>query len=75
MSSEGDGLSGLTVDRYDRWLVAQFSSLALYHRRDLLLGQLLDLSGAEGIVARPDRAVEAEEGLNRQDVSSSGPCP
>ncbi len=23
--SEGDGLSGLTVDRYDRWLVAQFT--------------------------------------------------
>ena len=24
--SEGDGLSGLTVDRYDRWLVVQFTS-------------------------------------------------
>src|SRR3954469_4569133 len=24
ISSEGDALSGLTVDRYDRWLVAQF---------------------------------------------------
>ena len=29
--SEGDGLSGLTVDRYDRWLVAQFTSLAALH--------------------------------------------
>ena len=25
--SEADGLSGLTVDRYDRWLAAQFSEL------------------------------------------------
>ena len=24
--SEGDGLSGLTVDRYDRWLVVQFTA-------------------------------------------------
>src|SRR5262245_31172599 len=24
--SEGDGLSGLTVDRYDRWLAVQFTS-------------------------------------------------
>ena len=27
--SEADGLSGLTVDRFDRWLVVQFTSLAL----------------------------------------------
>ena len=38
--SEGDGLSGLTVDRYDRWLAARFSSLALYSRRDLSSGCL-----------------------------------
>ena len=35
--SEADGLSGLTVDRYDRWLVAQFTSLALFERRELLI--------------------------------------
>ncbi|HZT83580.1 MAG TPA: class I SAM-dependent rRNA methyltransferase, partial [Gemmataceae bacterium] len=34
--SEGDGLSGLTVDRYDRWLTVQFTSLGLAQRRDLL---------------------------------------
>src|SRR5262245_13639365 len=27
--SEGDGLSGCTVDRYDRWLVMQFTALGL----------------------------------------------
>src|SRR5262249_60278924 len=35
--SEADGLSGLTVDRYARWLVAEFTSLALYDRREMLL--------------------------------------
>src|SRR4051794_39604852 len=34
--SEGDGLSGLTVDRYDRWLAVQFTSLGLAQRRDML---------------------------------------
>src|ERR1700730_2011848 len=33
--SEADGLSGLTVDRYDRWLVAQFTSLGLGTRREM----------------------------------------
>jgi 23S rRNA (cytosine1962-C5)-methyltransferase len=73
--SEGDGLSGLIVDRYDRWLVAHFSSLALHHRRDMLLGHMLELTGAEGILARPDRAFAAEEGLDRQDVRMIGSVP
>lgn len=39
--SEADGLSGLSVDRFDHWLVAHFSSLALYLRRSLLLEPLM----------------------------------
>jgi 23S rRNA (cytosine1962-C5)-methyltransferase len=73
--SEGDGLSGLTVDCFDRWLIAQFSSLALFQRRDVLVDHLMDLSGAEGIIARPDRAVAAEEGLRWQDVETRGTLP
>ena len=34
--SEGDGLSGLTVDRYDRWLVVQFTALGLAQRKEIL---------------------------------------
>ena len=33
--SEADGLSGCIVDRYDRWLVLQFTSLGLAQRRDI----------------------------------------
>ena len=73
--SEGDGLSGLIVDRYDRWLVAHFSSLALFLRREMLLGHLMELTGAEGLIARPDRAIAAEEGLDRQDVQIVGRIP
>lgn len=73
--SEGDGLSGLIVDRYDQWLVALFTSLALYRRRELLLSLLRELTGVRGLVARPERSVAREEGLDRQDVLLLGPVP
>ncbi len=73
--SEGDDLSGLTVDRFDRWLVAEFSSVALFHRRDEFLDQLMELTGAEGILARTDRAIAAEEGLRVQDIETRGTLP
>jgi 23S rRNA (cytosine1962-C5)-methyltransferase len=73
--SESDGLSGLTVDRYDRWLVAQFTSLALFRRRDVLLPELLALTGAEGVVLRSDRAMSEHEGLPGDLGPGLGPAP
>jgi len=61
--SEGDGLSGLTVDRYDRWLIVHFSSLAVYERRAFFLDRLNELTGAEGIVARGERGISEKEGV------------
>ena len=54
--SESDGLSGLTVDRFGRWLVVQFTSLAMFERRALVVGLLAELTGADGIWLRNDRA-------------------
>ena len=73
--SEGDGLSGLTVDRYDRWLVVQFTSLALYHRRELLLHLLKEATGAEGMVVRTERGIAAKEGLKLGEESVVGSVP
>ena len=73
--SEGDGLSGLTVDRYDRWLVAQFTSLALYTRRELILELLTALTGAEGIITRTDRGVAQKEGLRSGEETTIGSIP
>lgn len=73
--SEGDGLSGLTVDRFDEWLVAQFSSLPLYQRRELLLDHLLALSGARGAIARAERGLAEKEGLSRSDMHILGTLP
>jgi 23S rRNA (cytosine1962-C5)-methyltransferase len=73
--SEGDSLSGLTVDRYDRWLVAQFTSLALYGRRELLLRLLLASVGADGIIARTERGIALKEGLRSGEETAVGSVP
>jgi 23S rRNA (cytosine1962-C5)-methyltransferase len=73
--SEADGLSGLTVDRYDQWLVAQFTSLALYQRREILLRRLAERTRAAGIIARTERAIAAREGLRAGETESVGSAP
>jgi 23S rRNA (cytosine1962-C5)-methyltransferase len=73
--SEGDGLSGLTVDQYDRWLVAQFTSLAVYTHRELFLRLLLELTGAEGVVARTEHGIAGREGLGAGAESLVGSIP
>jgi 23S rRNA (cytosine1962-C5)-methyltransferase len=75
VSSEGDGLSGLTVDRYDRWLVVQFTSLALYQRREALLRLLLEQTGATAILARTERGIAEQEGLHLHDEALVGTLP
>jgi 23S rRNA (cytosine1962-C5)-methyltransferase len=65
--SEGDGVSGLTIDRYDRWLVVQFTALGLARRRDMLTEILVDLLRPEGIYLRTERGIGQLEGLELQD--------
>ena len=73
--SEGDGLSGLTVDRYDRWLAVRFSSLALYSRRELILRLLAEASKAQGMVVRTERGIAQKEGLRAGEVMTVGTVP
>lgn len=73
--SEADGLSGLTVDRYDRWLVVQFTSLALAARRDLLAEVLVELVQPEGIYLRTERGIGKLEGLDLHDGPLWGHMP
>src|SRR5207302_10994904 len=65
--SEGDGLPGLTVDRYDRFLVVQFTSLGLAQRRDMIAELLAELTGVEGIYLRTERGIGRLDGLELQD--------
>ena len=62
---EGDGLPSLVVDRFGRWLVAQFLSAGVEAFRGEIVTALRALSGAEGALARNDAAVRGREGLER----------
>lgn len=73
--SEADGLSGLTVDRYAGWLVAQFTSLALFERREAILRLLADLTKADGILVRTEKGIAAREGLRPAEESFLGEPP
>lgn len=74
--SEGDGLPGLVVDRYDQVLVAQFATGAMHRRRERLAATLLEASGATSLVARAG-GYEREEGIAVEDVAfvAGAECP
>src|SRR5262249_26780800 len=69
------GLSGLTVDRYDRWLIAQFTSMALFTRCDRILALLLELTKTEGVLARTERGIAEREGLRPGEERTVGSLP
>jgi 23S rRNA (cytosine1962-C5)-methyltransferase len=73
--SEGDGLSGLTVDQYGAYIVVQFTSLALAQRVDLFTGLLVDRLQPKGIYLRTERSIGQWEGLNVEDGPLWGEVP
>jgi 23S rRNA (cytosine1962-C5)-methyltransferase len=73
--SEADGVSGLVVDQYDRYLAVQFTSLALAQRRELFSDLLSELVAPEGIYLRTERGIGQLEGLELQDGLLRGAAP
>jgi 23S rRNA (cytosine1962-C5)-methyltransferase len=73
--SEGDGLSGLTVDKYDRWLAVQFTSLGLAERRDMIAELLTELTDVAGIHLRTERGIGRLEGVELHDGPLRGEPP
>ncbi len=73
--SEGDRLSGLTVDRYGAFLSVQFTSLALATRQGALVEALQAVTGLEGLVLRTEKGILAEEGLELRDGPLAGTIP
>lgn len=61
--SEGDGLSGLTVDRYSDYLLVQWTSLALSQKESVIVSALRELLQPLGIWRRTDTAVNNKEGF------------
>jgi 23S rRNA (cytosine1962-C5)-methyltransferase len=73
--SEGDGLSGLTLDRYGEWLLMQITSRALYERRDLLVDLLQTKLSPRGIWLRTEKGIREAEGLAQSDGPVIGDPP
>ena len=73
--SEADRLSGLIVDRYDRWLLVQFTSLALSRRSELLVQLLQEKLQPAGIRLRTEKGIREREGLERRDGLIAGDEP
>lgn len=61
--SEGDGMPGLIVDRYDDVLVAQFLSIGMERRKAMLLEMLAEMTGCKGIYERSESSARQLEGL------------
>ena len=62
--SEGDGLSGLIVDRYAGYLVVQVTALAMAVRLPQIVPMLVDLARPQGILLRTERDIVRAEGLD-----------
>jgi 23S rRNA (cytosine1962-C5)-methyltransferase len=65
--SEGDGLSGLIVDRYADFLAVQVTALAMAARLPWIVSLLVELTGARGVMLRTERGVSRAEGLDLRD--------
>ncbi len=80
--SEGDGLSGLIVDRYRDYLVVQVTALAMAVRLPQILPMLVELSQSAlvvpalaGILLRTERDIVKAEGLEIEPGLQWGVAP
>jgi 23S rRNA (cytosine1962-C5)-methyltransferase len=67
--AEADYLPGLIVDRYDRWLVAQFHTAGVERQRREIISALERAATPEGILARDDIRARRREGLPTGEAS------
>jgi len=73
--SEADGLSGLIVDFYGGYLLVQFTSLALYSRRNAIIDALQQECAPTGIWLRTEKGMREAEGLEAVDGLVAGSEP
>jgi len=73
--AEGDGLPGLTVDRYEDVLVMQCSALGMDQRQATLATLLQELTGLERIYLRNDLSTRQNDGLLRSKGWLGAPFP
>jgi len=72
---EGDNLPGLVVDRFDNTLVIQITTAGMESWRDVLVAQLVELSGADSVVCNHDLTARELEGLDKTSAALAGDMP
>ncbi len=75
VSSEGDLLPGLIVDRYGPYLVLQTLNQGMDRARDLIADCLTELLTPAGILARNDASVRKLEALPLETIVLAGEIP
>ena len=75
VNAESDGLPGLIIDQYDRFLVCQFLTVGVHAWKDVIVQQLQELVAPDGIFERSDSPVLDKEGLTRTVGSLAGHEP
>ncbi len=75
VNAEGDGLPGLTVDRYGSVLVLQVGTLGMERLKPIVLEELRRLSEAPVIYERSNQASRREEGLPEHEGLLEGELP
>ncbi|HSH75510.1 MAG TPA: class I SAM-dependent rRNA methyltransferase [Longimicrobiales bacterium] len=73
--SEGDDLSGLTVDRYASYLVVQLTGLGIHRHLEPILDHLEEALSPEGILLRTEKGMAEAEGLVLRDGLLRGRLP
>jgi 23S rRNA (cytosine1962-C5)-methyltransferase len=73
--SEGDGLSGLVVDRFGEYASVQFTSAALWAHRETIVAALRTHLKPRGMVLRTEKGILEEEGLEISDGPFDGELP
>lgn len=75
VNSEGDGLSGLVVDRFGDYIVIQPTALAIHHWLDDIAAWLNEYLQPKAILVRTDGKMAAHEGMPELDQTLIGQAP
>lgn len=73
--AESDGVPGLVVDRFGKYLVVQISTAGMETQKEAIIGALNKVVHPSGILLRNDVKVREQEGLERYVEVASGKIP
>jgi 23S rRNA (cytosine1962-C5)-methyltransferase len=73
--AEGDGLPGLTIDRFGDTCVVQITTAGMEARLDAILAALKSVVAPTGVVLRADAAIRSLEGLESYVRAVEGEVP